>query len=124
MSPAGGKRSSGGSLLCFRRRPSFYRVGEGVPRVSPGALLRLFGEAPSPTAIDGKRGIVQLRETDPDAGGQYALKRWHVARYGDSGGVQEIELRSENADFKSIVLSARDADIYPVVEFLELASQQ
>jgi SOS-response transcriptional repressor LexA len=100
-------------------------VGKSMEQAIPSgswAVFRLFSEAPSPTAIDGKRVIVQLRETDPDTGGQYTLKRWHVTRRGDDGTVEQVELRSENADFKAIVLSAKDAEIRAVAEFLELVS--
>ena len=53
-------------------------------------------------------------------GGQHTLKRWHVTRYGDDRSVEQVELRSENADFKTIVLSTKDGEIRAVAEFLEL----
>jgi hypothetical protein len=107
--------------LMFVARVVGKSMERGIPTGS-WALFRLFGEAPSPTAIDGKRVIVQLRETDPDTGGQYTLKRWHVTRCGDDGAVEQIELRSENADFKAIVLSTKDDDIRAIAEYLELVS--
>jgi len=86
------------------------------------ALFRLFPTPPSSTAIDGRRVIVQLRENDPDTGGQYTLKRWRVTKYTGDGGVESVELRPDNPDFKTIKLSAKDGEIRPVAEFLELVS--
>jgi len=51
---------------------------------------------------------VQLREdADPEHGGSYTLKRWHVAKLGSDGGVQEVELRPDNPDFKPCGCDAR-----------------
>ncbi len=86
------------------------------------ALFRLFTTPPSPTAIDGRRVIVQLREDDPDTGGRYTLKRWRVMKYTGDGGIESVELRPDNPDFKTIKLSAKDGEIRPVAEFLELVS--
>ena len=100
-------------------------VGPSMEAAIPNgswALFRLFAVPPPPTALDGKRVVVQLRETDPDTGGQYTLKRWHVTRYGSDGGVEEIELRPDNTEYKPIRLSAKDGEIRPVAEFLELVS--
>ena len=86
------------------------------------ALFRLFTTPPSPTAIDGRRVIVQLREDDPDTGGRYTLKRWRVMKYTGDGGIESVELRPDNPDFKTIKLSAKDGEIRPIAEFLELVS--
>ena len=94
---------------------------DGIPNGVWG-LFRLFLTPPSPTAIDGRRVVVQLHETDPDTGGQYTLKRWRVTKYAADGGVERVELRPDNPDYKSIKLSAKDGEIRPVAEFLEIVS--
>jgi hypothetical protein len=74
------------------------------------ALFRLFpgGAAPAPTAPDGKRVVVQLRaDTDPEHGGSYTLKRWHVASVGKDGGAKEIELRSDTPTSSPCTYGAR-----------------
>ena len=107
--------------LMFVARVVGRSMEDGIPNGS-WALFRQFPDPPSPTGIDGKRIVVQLRETDPDTGGKYTLKRWHVARYGDDGGIETVELRPDNPDFKSIMLSAKDGEIQPIAEFLEIVS--
>jgi hypothetical protein len=99
-------------------------VGKSMEKAIPSgswALFRFLGEGASPSAIDGRRVVIQLRETDPDTGGQYTLKRLHVTRRGDDGAVEQIELRSDNTDFEAIALSS-DAEIRAVAEFLELVA--
>jgi hypothetical protein len=77
--------------------------------------------APAATALDGKRVVVQLRaDTDPEHGGSYTLKRWHVASVGKDGGANEIELRSDNPDFKPMHLRREDGEIRVIAEFLEV----
>jgi type III restriction enzyme len=81
------------------------------------------GSAPSSTALDGKRVVVQLREdTDPETGGQYTLKRWRVAQLGQDGGVVEIELRPDNPNYKTKKYSAKDGDLRAVAEFVEVVA--
>jgi type III restriction enzyme len=87
------------------------------------ALFRLFpgGAAPAPTALDNRRVVVQLRnDTDPETGGSYTLKRWHVASVGKDGGAKEIELSSDNPDFKPMHLRREDGEIRVIAEFLEV----
>ncbi|MGH7270037.1 MAG: hypothetical protein ACREJ3_06360, partial [Polyangiaceae bacterium] len=97
--------------LVLRKDPRLHRARE-VRR----------GLSQPPTAIDGRRVIVQLREDDPDTGGQYTLKRWRVTKYTDDGGIASVELRPDNPDFKTIKLSAKDGEIRPVAEFLEIVT--
>ena len=88
-------------------------------------VFRMYpaGTAPSPTALDGKRVIVQLREgTDPDTGGQYTLKRWRVVQLGADGSVMQVELRPDNPGYKSMRYSAKDGDLRAVAEFVEVVS--
>jgi len=81
-------------------------VGHSMETLIPDgswALFRLFpgGAAPAATALDGRRVVVQLREAaDPEHGGSYTLKRWHVVKLASDGGVEEVELRPDNPDFK------------------------
>jgi type III restriction enzyme len=87
------------------------------------ALFRMFpgGAAPAATALDGRRVVVQLREAaDPEHGGGYTLKRWHVVKMGTDGGVQEVELRPDNPDFKPMRLRRADGEIRVLAEFLEV----
>jgi hypothetical protein len=87
------------------------------------ALFRLFpgGAAPAATALDGRRVVVRLREAaDPEHGGGYTLKRWHVVKLGSDGGVQEVELRPDNPDFKSMRMRRTDGEIRVLAEFLEV----
>ena len=75
--------------------------------------------APASTALDGRRVLVELREdTDPENGGQYTLKRWKVTKVGQ-GGVEEIELRPDNGDFK-VRRYGDGTDIRAVAELLEV----
>jgi hypothetical protein len=99
-----------------------HSMEEAIPDVSWG-LFRMYpaGAAPAPTALDGKRVIIQLREaTDPETGGQYTLKRWRVTKYSDEGGVQEIELRPDNPGFVAKRYTAKDGELRAVAEFLEI----
>lgn len=106
----------------FVARVVGHSMESGIPDGSWG-LFRMWtaGATPSPTALDGKRVVVQLRdETDPDTGGQYTLKRWKVTKLGAEMEVLEVELRPDNPAFKSKRFSARDGDIRAVAEFLEV----
>jgi type III restriction enzyme len=100
-------------------------VGESMePGVPDGswAIFRMFpaGAAPAPTALDGRRVIVQLRdEEDPDTGGRYTFKRWRVTKLGAEGGVEEIELRADNPAFKARRFRAQDGDLRVVAELVE-----
>jgi hypothetical protein len=68
-----------------------------------------------------KRVVVQLRDaTDPETGGSYTLKRWHVASVGKDGGSRDIELRSDNPDFAPIRMRREDGEIRVIAEFLEV----
>jgi hypothetical protein len=58
-------------------------------------------------------------DTDPEHGGLH-LKRWHVASVGKDGGAKEIELRSDNPDFKPMRLRREDGEIRVIAEFLEV----
>ena len=89
----------------LNRRTFVARVlGESMePGVRDGswAIFRAFpaGSAPSPTALDGRRVVVELRdEEDPDTGGRYTLKRWRVARLSPEGHLEEVELCPDNHD--------------------------
>jgi hypothetical protein len=86
-------------------------------------LFRAFaaGDAPAPTALDGRRVVVQLRnETDPETGGRYTLKRWKVTRLSREGTVEQIELRPDNTSFTSLRVDAEAGDVRVVAEFLEV----
>jgi hypothetical protein len=100
-----------------------HSMEDGIPSGTWAIFRRFTSEAPSsPTALDGRRVVVQLRETDPETGGQYTLKRWRVTKYAADGGVERVELRPDNPDYKVIKLSAKDGEIRPVAEFLEIVS--
>ena len=95
------------------------------PAIPDGAwaIFRLFagGVVPSPTALDGKRVVVELRgQEDPDAGGAYTLKRWRVAKTGPDGGIAELALAPDNPDFKPIRLRPEDGDVRVIAEFVEV----
>ena len=107
----------------FDRRMFVARVlGESMePGVPDGswAIFRAFpaGTAPPPTALDGRRVIVELRdEEDPDTGGRYTFKRWYVTRLSPEGHVEEVELRPDNRDFKARKLRAEDGEMRVVAE--------
>lgn len=92
-----------------------------IPNQSLG-LFRRFAMPPSPTAIDGRRVLVQLREdADPETGGRYSVKRWRVTKRGPDGNVEAIELRSDNPDFKPIALTQLE-DVRALAEFLEVVA--
>lgn len=101
-------------------------VGESMEDGIPAGSWCLFrqyasGSAPSSSALDGRRVVVQLHEeTDPDTGGQYTLKRWIVSKRGTDGATMEVELRPDNPKFKARRYSAKDGDIRVVAEFLEV----
>lgn len=100
-------------------------VGESMePGVPDGslAIFRTFpgGAAPAPTALDGRRVIVQLRDDeDPDTGGRYTFKRWRVTKLSADGGVEEIELRADNPAFRAQRFRAQDGEMRVVAEFVE-----
>jgi hypothetical protein len=86
------------------------------------AIFRAFpaGTAPSPTALDGRRLIVQLRdEEDPETGGRYTFKRWRVTKFSAEGGVEEVELRPDNPAYKARRFMAGDGEMRVVAEFVE-----
>jgi hypothetical protein len=106
----------------FVARVVGHSMEDAIPDGS-WALFRLFtgGTVPVPTALDGKRLIVQLREeADPETGGQYTLKRWKVTKLAADGGVQRVELRPDNPGFQGKSYTAKDGDIRPLAEFLEV----
>jgi SOS-response transcriptional repressor LexA len=106
----------------FVARVVGHSMEDGIPDGSWG-LFRMWpaGSAPSATALDGRRVVVQLRDaTDPDTGGMYTLKRWKVTKRSADAGVQEVELRPDNPAFKTIKFSAKDGDVRAVAEFLEV----
>lgn len=106
----------------FVARVVGHSMEDAIPDGS-WALFRLFsaGSVPAPTALDGKRVIVQLRDqADPETGGQYTLKRWRVTKHSAAGGVEQIELRPDNPGFMSKKYTAQDGDIRAVAEFLEV----
>jgi hypothetical protein len=97
-------------------------VEPGVPDGS-WAIFRAFpaGTAPPPTALDGRRVIVELRdEEDPDTGGRYTFKRWYVTKLSPEGHVEEVELRPDNRDFKARKLRAEDGELRAVAELLDV----
>jgi len=101
-------------------------VGHSMETAIPDgcwALFRLFpdGVAPAATALDGRRVLVQLRDSaDPETGGAYTLKRWRVTATTADGGAGEIELRPDNPTFKPIRMSPDDGDVRVIAEFLEI----
>jgi hypothetical protein len=103
-------------------------VGESMEDGIPAGSWCLFrqypaGSAPSSSALDGRRVVVQLHEeADPDTGGQYTLKRWIVSKRSADGGTIEVELRPDNPKFKARCYSATDGDIRVVAEFLEVVA--
>ncbi len=105
----------------FVARISGRSMEPSIPDGSWG-LFRLFAtDAPLPTALDGRRVVVQLRDdADPDTGGQYTIKRWRVTKVNKSGEVQEIELSPDNPAFKPRRLTPTDGDIRIIAEFLEV----
>ncbi|MDA4131822.1 MAG: S24 family peptidase, partial [Thaumarchaeota archaeon] len=106
----------------FVARVVGHSMEDAIPDGS-WALFRLFtaGCIPVTTALDGKRLIVQLREqADPETGGQYTLKRWKVTKLTADGAVQQVELRPDNPGFQAKKYTAKDGDIKPVAEFLEV----
>lgn len=106
----------------FLARVVGHSMEAAVPDGSWG-LFRMFaaGTAPSATALDGKRLIVQLRdETDPDTGGSYTLKRWKVSKFDEATGIQQVELRPDNPAYKTRKFTAGDGDLRVVAEFLEV----
>ena len=123
--PKGWAKVYTGRLLdkqTFVARVVGHSMEDGIPDGSWG-LFRMWsaGSAPSATALDGRRVVVQFRdEMDPETGGQYTLKRWKVTKFTADSGVQEIELRPDNPSYKSKRFSAKDGDIRAVAEFLEV----
>jgi hypothetical protein len=86
-------------------------------------LFRAFaaGDAPSPTGLDGRRVVVELREgAEAELGGRYTLKRWKVAAFAADGGVAEVELRPDNSAYRTLRLSAADGELRVVAELLEV----
>jgi hypothetical protein len=106
----------------FVARVVGHSMESGIPDGSWG-LFRGWaaGVAPSPTALDGRRVIVELHDaTDPETGGQYTVKRLKVTKQKADGTVQEVELRPDNPGYKVRKLSANDGELRVVAEFLEI----
>ncbi|MFY9342106.1 MAG: S24 family peptidase [Planctomycetota bacterium] len=102
----------------FVARVEGRSMEDGVPDGSM-VLFRFLAGAASPTLLDGKRLLVELREVgDPDGGGRYTFKRWKVTKLSDDGGVAEIELQPDNTAFKKLVCSTASGEVRPVAEFL------
>ena len=81
------------------------------------------GDAPSATALDGRRVVVQLADaTDPDTGGRYTLKRWRVATVTGDGGVEAIDLVADNPTFATRRMRTEDGEIRVVAELVEVIS--
>lgn len=101
-------------------------VGESMEPGAPNgawAIFRMFpfGTAPAPTALDGRRVIVQLRDDeDPETGGRYTFKRWRVTKLSEDNGVEEVELRADNPAFKARRFRAQDGEMRVVAEFVEV----
>ncbi|KYF61556.1 hypothetical protein BE11_12820 [Sorangium cellulosum] len=101
-------------------------VGESMEPGAPDgswAIFRRFlaGSAPAPTALDGRRVIVELRDDeDPDTGGKYTFKRWRVTKLDAAGGVEEVELCADNPAFKARRFRAHDGEMRVVAELVEL----
>lgn len=95
------------------------------PAIPDGSwgLFRSFalGAAPVPSALDGRRVVVELRDAaDPETGGRYTLKRLKVAKWGADGAVEAVSLRPDNPDFGAIPLTAESGNLRIVAEFLEV----
>jgi len=106
----------------FVARVVGHSMEKGVPDGSY-CLFRRFeaGTAPSATALDGRRLVVELREgAESDLGGRYTLKRWRVVAMDLEGAVTEIELRPDNRSYKTIHLRQSDGEIRVVAELLEV----
>jgi hypothetical protein len=131
--PKGWAKVHTGRLLdkqTFVARVVGHSMEDGIPDGSWG-LFRMWsaGAAPSPTALDGRRVVVQLRdETDPDTGGQYTLKRWKVTRvpeqdrskelHRDGDVVQDLPLSTDISVLVSALADLLVADLerYPQLE--------
>lgn len=123
--PAGWAKVQSGRRLhrrMFVARVEGHSMESGIPDGSWG-LFRTWESAatPSPTALDGCRVVVQLRDaSDPETGGQYTLKRLKVTKQGADGTVEEVELRPDNPEYKVRKLRAKDGEVRVVAEFLEV----
>ncbi len=68
-------------------------VGQSMENGVPDGSYCLFrrfesGTAPSASALDGRRLVVELREgAESDLGGRYTLKRWRVVAMDEEGTV-------------------------------------
>jgi hypothetical protein len=105
----------------FAARIAGHSMEPGVPD-GAWVVFRGFpaGAAPPPTALDGRRVIVQLRdEDDPETGGRYTFKRWRLTKFSPEGGVEEVELRADNPTYPARRFTAKDGDLRVVAEFVE-----
>jgi hypothetical protein len=91
-----------------------------VPAGSWGLFRGLDEAAGAAIALDRRRVLVEVREQESANEGRYVLKRLLVTKRRDDGGVEEVELRSDNRAFSPIVLRAGDAEIAVRAEFLEV----
>ncbi|HEY4122370.1 MAG TPA: S24 family peptidase, partial [Byssovorax sp.] len=100
-------------------------VGKSMEPGVPDGTIALFrgfaaGTAPRPTALDGRRVIVELRDdADGELGGRYTLKRWRVAALDAEGHVAEVELRPDNSAYRTLRLRQADGAVRVVGELLE-----
>ena len=114
------RRALDGSM--FIAKVEGHSMEDGIPDGSY-CLFRGFaaGDAPNAIALDGRRVVVELRETaEAELGGRYTLKRWKVAAMGSDGGAAEVELRPDNRAYRTLRLRGDDGDIRVVAEMLEV----
>lgn len=108
----------------FVARVDGHSMEDGVPDGS-FCLFRAFpaGEAPSPTSLDGRRVVVELRDgAEADLGGRHTLKRWRVSALAADGSVLEVELRPDNPAYRTLRHGPADGDLRVVAEMLEVVA--
>jgi hypothetical protein len=82
-----------------------------VPAGSWGLFRGLDEAAGAAVALDRRRVLVEVREQEGVNEGRYVLKRLLVTKRRDDGGVEEVELQSDNRAFNPIVLRAGEGEI-------------
>ena len=82
------------------------------------------GQEPTMVSFEGRRLLVQLRDTaDPETGGAVTLKRWRVARRDADGHVKAVNLRWEGDPSRALRVDAASEGIRVVGEFLRIVPE-
>jgi transcriptional regulator with XRE-family HTH domain len=93
-------------------------MGRSMAPTVPSGALALF-RSPVVGPLEGRVVVAEWRDhSDPETGGAYVLKRVGSVELRPRGGLQ-LQLRSDNPDFPSLLVDAKDSSELRIVAELE-----